>query len=388
MTPNATSRRIDWKVERDRIDLAAVARDLISGEPRHQGRKLLFLCPFHDDHSPSLVVDPDRRRWKCFPCGIGGDALELVKLCKGMTFPEALAYLTGPPAPSGTARPRHRPEAARPAPKPSRPPAGPSGMPEAEALALVAEAEARLWTPEGSEALAYLTGPRCLTLGTIRAARLGWTPRAAGVAWKPRGIVIPWREGDRLARVKVRPDDVWRMSFPEDRQPKKYLEGFADRPMIYPSPRVIRPGRPLVIVEGEFDALLLGQELGDLAAVVTLGGTGSSKPEPDILGSMLAACPWFIATDTDPGGEKAAADWEWTRAVRIRPPEGKDWTDAAKAGVDLRRFWSDHLFPWRVLARQRWGPAVGDPEPGIIIDRPDPARRRLALEALGDGPDV
>ena len=41
---------------------------------------------------------------------------------------------------------------------------------------------------------------------------------------------------------------------------------------------------------------------------------------------------------------------------------------------------------WEDLARQRWGPAVGDPEPGIIIDRPDPARRRLALEALGDGP--
>ena len=45
-------------------------------------------------------------------------------------------------------------------------------------------------------------------------------------------------------------------------------------------------------------------------------------------------------------------------------------------------------YSWDDLAGWRWGPAIGDPEPGIIIDRPDPARRRLALEALGDGPDV
>jgi hypothetical protein len=36
--------------------------------------------------------------------------------------------------------------------------------------------------------------------------------------------------------------------------------------------------------------------------------------------------------------------------------------------------------PWDELALWRWGP---ESEPaGIIIDRPDPARRRLALESL------
>jgi hypothetical protein len=38
---------------------------------------------------------------------------------------------------------------------------------------------------------------------------------------------------------------------------------------------------------------------------------------------------------------------------------------------------------WDELAKIRWGAAVGDPEPGIINDRPDPERRRLALEAPG-----
>jgi hypothetical protein len=88
-------------------------------------------------------------------------------------------------------------------PEPKSPPAAPKGMSAAEALDLVLEAEARLWAPEGSEALAYLTGPRGLALGTIRGARLGWTSgvRLAtkdGRSYSARGWIIPWFEGDHL----------------------------------------------------------------------------------------------------------------------------------------------------------------------------------------------
>jgi hypothetical protein len=151
------------------------------------------------------------------------------------------------------------------------------------------------------------------------------------------------------------------------------------------------PGRHitnLATQEGEIDALVLGQELEDLSAVVTLGGTGSTKPEPRILGEMLPDASWFIATDADEAGDKATARWEGTRAVRVRPPEGKDWTDAARAGANLRRWWADRLgipwrpFGWKALADWRWGPNP-DPGPGIILDLPEPSRdepreRRLA----------
>lgn len=382
--------KIDWRYERDRVDLVAVATDLLGSDFRRSGRKYLHRCPWHDDHSPSLVVDPDKKRWKCWPCGIGGDAVDLVMRHQQMTFPEAIAYLTGAPAPSGTTR--HRPTpSARVGPKP---PPVPSGMPPEAALALVVEAEARLWSPEGAEGLAYLAGDRCLTLETIKLARLGWTPPVDRVAWKPPGITIPWLDGDRLTTVKIRPPDAWRESFPKDKRPPKYIEAFRDRPTLYPSPGAIRAGRPLVIAEGELDALLLGQELGRMVGVVTCGGTGSTKPEPGILGCLLAAYPWFVGTDSDEAGDKAAARWEGTRAIRvrppIRPPHGKDWTDCALAGINLRRWWTDRLgdheapplFTWDELIR--W-PGL-DPGPGIVVDRPDPERRRLALEALGTGP--
>src|SRR5215472_11011646 len=112
---------------------------------------------------------------------------------------------------------------------------------------------------------------------------------------------------------------------PEGRTPK-YVEAFRDRPRIYPGLEAIRTGKPLVITEGEFDALLLGQELGELAAVVTLGSTGSTRPDPAILGVMLSAPAWFMATDGDGGGDSAAEKWNETRARRIRPPTpSKDW---------------------------------------------------------------
>jgi DNA polymerase-1 len=247
-------------------------------------------------------------------------------------------------------------------------------------------------SPEGADALAYLTGPRrCLSLETVRIARLGWTPRADGVPWQPPGIVIPWWNGPRLALAKVRTPDAWRERFPEGRRPPKYVEVFRDPAalLIYPGPGAVRPGCPLILVEGEFDALVLGEALGDLAAVVTLG-SASAEPTPAILGRFLPAARWFIATDGDDAGGKAADGWP-ARARRVRTPVPfKDWTEAKAAGVDLARWWRDilagidrpELFTRPELAGIRWGPSGGDPAPGI--DNPG---RRPSLEALARAVD-
>jgi hypothetical protein len=233
---------------------------------------------------------------------------------------------------------------------------------------------------------------RGLVDGTIRAARLGWAPRiqartADGRPYHARGIVIPRFDGGLLTLVKVRQ--------PEGARPK-YAQVFRDRgrpPAIYPDRRAIRPGRPLVIVEGELDALLLGQELAGLAPVMTLG-SASARPDPGVFGPMLTSSPWYVATDDDPAGDRAAGDWP-TVARRVRPPGPyKDWTEAHQGGVNLARWWSDRLggdeapplFTWPELAALRWGPSAADPSPGIDIGRPDRARILAALQAAVEDP--
>jgi hypothetical protein len=227
-------------------------------------------------------------------------------------------------------------------------------MPLEATTALVADAERRLWTTEGAGALSYLRG-RGLDDATIRSAHLGVAPPLE-LPGRPRGVVIPWFDGDRPALVKLRQPGGMR---------PKYREVYRDLPAIYPGAHVIRPGRPLVIVEGEFDALLLAQELVDLAAVVTLG-SASARPGLAVLGRMLAAAPWYVAHDNDPAGDGAASGWP-ARARRVCPPAPyKDWTQARQGGVDLRRWWSDivagndrpQLYTRDELAALRWGPAA------------------------------
>jgi hypothetical protein len=237
----------------------------------------------------------------------------------------------------------------------------------------VEEAERRLWSPEGAAERAYLVG-RGLTEATIRSARLG----VAG-----SGITIPWFAGPDLMMVNVRR--------PDGSDPRYMALRGSRRGGLYPGPHAVAPGLPAVVVEGELDRLLLAQELADLASVVTLGGA-SESPTAAVREAMLPAWPWYVATDADEAGDRAASRWP-SSSRRVRPPGPfKDWGDARLGGIDLRRWWADRLagadepslFTREELSAWRWGPAVGDPTPGIVIDRPDRARMMAALESRTD----
>ncbi|AMV38783.1 CHC2 zinc finger domain-containing protein [Planctomyces sp. SH-PL62] len=379
-TVRAPTPRLNWEAIKDRIDLEAVAVDLLGDPPgRKGGGRLWWPCPFHDDRNPSFVVDPDWGRWKCFGCGEHGDAAALAMRLNRSTFPEAVrrvAELSGLLPSGGSHRPMLRPT---PAKAPARPSERPSGLPPADALALVKDAARRLWEPEGAAALAYLHR-RGLEDDAIRAARLGYVDSVAiptkggDRSYRASGIVLPWFDGERLALVKIRR--------PEGEKPK-YVEAFRDRPRIYPGPEAIQSGRPLIVVEGEFDALLMAQQLPDVASVVTLG-SASARPDSSILGAMLAAPRWFIATDADDAGDKAATGWP-SRAVRVRPPEGcNDWTEVHAGGFSRIRYlwgrWLPMSVPWEELEPLRWGPASTDTDAYE-------AAERLAIQAEGDEPD-
>jgi hypothetical protein len=387
----AGSDRIDWSAIRDRVDLAAVATALLGPAPGRRGergRRLWWVCPFHADQNPSLCVNPGKPWWKCYGCDAHGDAMELARrLNPGWSFRDAatwLAELVGIVTPSGRPAIRPRPRAARmPAKAPQWPPEQPSGLPLADALSATADAEQRLWTPEGRPALEYLRRDRGLRDEKIRAARLGYVdklrlPKRDGSGtWPVAGITIPWFDRVRLVLLKIRRLGLFNGA--------RYIEAFRDRPTIYPSPSVIRPDTPLGITEGEFDALLLGQELWELAAVVTLGSTSSTRPDPTILGMMLPAPVWYLATDADGSGNKAAETWIYARARRVTPPAGKDWTEAYQAGIDLRRWWIEEVFADRFVHEERTAIRELDegPPPPAVVGPPIPPDRQ-AVAASGD----
>jgi DNA primase len=60
---------------------------------KRKGREWLGLCPFHEDHRPSMYVNPDKQIYKCFACGAGGDVLKFVQMREGLTFPQAIERL-------------------------------------------------------------------------------------------------------------------------------------------------------------------------------------------------------------------------------------------------------------------------------------------------------
>ena len=94
-----------------------------------------------------------------------------------------------------------------------------------------------------------------------------------------------------------------------------------------------------MILEGEFDALLVRQLAGDLVEAVTLGGA-SDRLNAESSRAVPCAPVVLVATDADTAGEKAAKEWAklTARARRCKPPKGKDITEAVAAGVAVREW--------------------------------------------------
>ena len=51
------------------------------------------VCPFHDDHAPSLHLNATKNIFKCFSCGKGGDVIGLVMQVKNLKYLDACQWL-------------------------------------------------------------------------------------------------------------------------------------------------------------------------------------------------------------------------------------------------------------------------------------------------------
>ena len=85
---------------KDSADIVFVIESYdLEGFARKGDNRALAVCPFHNDRNPSLNIDGNRRLYKCFSCGAGGDVFNFVRefgKLKGqeMSFYEAVRHVS------------------------------------------------------------------------------------------------------------------------------------------------------------------------------------------------------------------------------------------------------------------------------------------------------
>ena len=149
-----------------RLDIVETVRRYVPALTRG-GRTFKASCPFHQERTPSFVVDPERGSWHCFgACANGGDVIEFVRRIEGLDFREALtrcADLAGVELRPPSERERGRREQSQ------------RLLAANESAALFFQAQ--LEGPECVSALAYAEG-RGLDALTRREWQIGYAPTA------------------------------------------------------------------------------------------------------------------------------------------------------------------------------------------------------------------
>lgn len=308
--------RIDALTLRQSVDLLALigSQTVLRKVAATNGGEYAGPCPFCGGRD-RLRVQPERGRWWCRQCGADrwDDAIGFVQRLAGVSFPEACAMLSaGHPAGSGGRR-----RGATSSPRGVTP--EPTSAWRAAAREVAELCERLLWSDAGGRAREWLRR-RGLDEPTLRRWHVGYQPRDAAVRglYIRRGIVLPWICGDRVWQLKVRRPDPLR---------PKYVGVAGGRPHLFGAD-TLAGHNTAVVVEGEFDVMLLEQEAGDLVGVVTLGSC-SKRLGLDAVGHLLSVRRVLVVLDRDAEGQRGAEVLATTSA-RIRRstvPRGKDVTE-------------------------------------------------------------
>lgn len=283
----------------------------------------------------------------CRQCGIGGDAIQLLRDVEGLSFREACRRLDKPLPDRASLR---TPRAPSPAPSSPRTPEDPDLAWQEKARKFVAWAYEQLL--EDDAGLDYLRS-RGLRPETAGAFGLGLNPgdrkgkdlyrarESWGLSpvfredgrrrplWLPQGLVIPWLDSADGSVLRVRIRRSGDLSF----GPRYYVVPGSSSGTL-----MLGPGSPAhVVVESELDAFLVHQEAGQLVGAVAVGSS-NTRPDARALEVLKESRHVLVALDFDKAGAKGWLWWSQNvpEAARWPVPKGKDPGEAWEAGVDLR----------------------------------------------------
>ena len=338
---------------RRRVSLSSVIGKRVKLIAR--GNRLIGLCPFHQEKTPSFHVRDDDGYYHCFGCGVSGDAISFLREQESMSFMDAINHLAGM---AGMTVPEQQK-------------LSPEEREQRNSMAHMLEAAAQffeqsLQKDSGLHAKSYLE-KRQVSLSSQTRYRIGYAP-ASGLlphlerlGYKPEDIVAAG-----LARRSTRDQSLYdnfrnRLMFPiknprgeviafggralgEDQEPK-YLNS-ADSPMFHKklvlyglkeARERIKDGLPVIVSEGYMDAIAIDQY--QVAGAVAPLGTALTEEQMALIWKSTDAP--FLCFDGDAAGQRAAARTllrllpvlEPGKTVRVmRLPTGQDPDDLLKSG--------------------------------------------------------
>jgi len=343
---------INTQTVKQNVDLLAlVGRDSqLKRVSSTQGGEYAGPCPFCGGRD-RFRVQPNHEsggRWFCRSCGGGRwhDAIDYVQRRDNVDFRAAVQVLGGDYG--------QLPEAAAtPATKPATIEQPPAADWQAAVMPVIQDCAARLFSG-GRDVLTvwqYLTG-RGLTRETVFNASLGFNPTWREVmpgagAWLAPGIVIPCLAGADIWYLQVRTTKAAREEAKRrGRNLGKYQALTGSHLKAVYGANGLGAADLGIVVEGELDALLLGQEAAGLGVAVVTMGSANSWPGAAWRRYFAHLSGLFVVMDNDQAGAAGLRRWgelvPWARPV-IVGEAGQDITDFYQTGGDLRGWVSDLL---------------------------------------------
>ena len=331
---------------------AAKRADLVALADRHttlrkeSGKEWAGPCPQcgGDDRFHVNAGAEGEGWWFCRQChSKPGDAIAFLQwLTPGLSFRAAVEQLSGSGITSPAAAPAQRRQ-----PEHRRPPDQPDDWRQ-RAERMVADAQRRLWAPEGEPARAYLAS-RSLDGGAWLAFGLGCRPDAPlpNTKGKQRApaVVLPWVAGGRLVAVRYRflePQTYTDKDGKERRDQRLVSEwGGQNAGRLFGGqhlPEWLRmsdvPGaemlRALLIVEGEINAMSAWQVAAESNMdVLSLGSESAGLSPAAVATAQRYGRVLFWADRAEVAQSLMAA---LPGAYGVRSPGGRDANDLLKSG--------------------------------------------------------
>lgn len=331
---------------RQRVNLVDVLSSHI--ELKRSGAAYKGLCPFHDEKSPSFMIQKGDSHYHCFGCGAHGDAIQFLMTHQKMSFSDAVEHLAQ----------RFQVHLERLEQGEEKKGTNKALLKEAVETACQFYHFYLLHTAEGHEALKYLYS-RGIDLEFIRYFQLGLAPKAPGIfrkvmmAKKMREDILV--EAGLLAFHKdgqVRDFFSDRIMFPIYHHTghiigfsgRKYKEEtFGGKYVNTPETPLFKKSRVLfglhycrrriakerraIVVEGQIDALRLIQEGFNIA----VAGQGTAFGEGHVKELVnLGINQVFLAMDPDQAGQEATSkvghlfQKEGIEVRVVQMPDGQD----------------------------------------------------------------